>query len=314
MERAKKMVLIPADGLKRFQRRMGEVADASQAPTAAHGTPASKLDHEMSSILNQETKDDAEKWKLYQQTLQRYLYFANEERKPLQITIHEEDRGGAANPTGNPAEAANVSETVKPGAAGSGELSSQARNVLTAVPAKYNTKASILMRLLGGIPSRFGWDTAGVISIDGVAVPGTNIVDLVNHATRSRKNFNPAGTAQFARFLHAINAPQEAVGNGTFWNDIRVFDDERTADIASTAASLASVTPGNPPSKSRDGGSRSRLGKWSARAENSRSGVEDGNSSAFDTPTTRSRRGSTGTSTGRDSDRKRNWRRLRLLK
>lgn len=311
MERAKKMVLIPADGLKRFQRRMTEVADASQGSTATQGNPTSRLDHEMNNILNQDTKDNAEKWKLYQQALQRYLYFANEDRKPMELLIKGEAKGGVPKPADGTGDAASSSETVKTDASGSGELSSRVREVLTSVPARYNAKANYLMRLLSDVPSRFTWDKTGVISIDGVPVPGTNIVDLVNHATRSRKNFEPAGKLQFARFLHAINAPLEAVGNGTFWRDIRVFDDERTADVASTAASLA-ASSGGTLDKSRDSASRSRLGKWSRGELSRRSGIEDTESSAFDTPVTRNRRNSRGTPTDRDSGRKRSWRRLRL--
>lgn len=309
MERAKKMVLIPAEGLKRFQRQMSDVASTSAGSDTVPGDPVSRLDREMSDILNEGTNDSAEKWKLYQQALQRYLYFSNDARKPLQLEIREGGNGTAAKPVESTEKAANVTETKDTGAASEGEITSQMGNVLASVPTRFINKAGLLLRSLSGAPSRLVWDKSGVISIDGVPVPGTNIVDLVNHTARSRKNFNPTGRLQFARFLHAINVPHECVGNEAFWKDIRAFDNDKLADAASTSAALSA-------SVAEHSESRSGRGKWS-RAETSRSGIEDSDLSTLGTlgtPLTGKRRGLRSTPYAKDSEKRRNWKRLRLLK
>ena len=51
------------------------------------------------------------------------------------------------------------------------------------------------------------WDNRGKITIDGSAVKGGNIVDLINDAVRNRKQPLSNGSCQFAQALRKANIP-----------------------------------------------------------------------------------------------------------
>ena len=72
------MVLVPHDSVARLQEK-------SSAPTPQ--SQMNSLDSEMDLIMRKKYADDSEKWKKYNETLQRYLHFAGENRKPLRIEL-----------------------------------------------------------------------------------------------------------------------------------------------------------------------------------------------------------------------------------
>lgn len=317
------MVLIPMETIERFQRRVSDGVGTAVSPTinsdSAVGTdPVSGLDGEMNNILKHPTKDDAEKWKLYQQALQRYLFFANESRKPLRVDVYEK----ADNADGKIANKEQFKTDVK--SAGTREEekgeATQARKIISAVPAKFNAKAKLLMGMLSEASTRLTWNNDGAISLDGVPVPGTNIVDLVNHTMRNRKTFDPVGRVPFARFLHALNVPREYVGNENFWKDIRAFDNESIADISSSR--IASSSTRNELDHTPSGLPRLRRGRRLA----DHGGGSGAESEAYDTeeetPVSFDRRGDIRLSRDRSSAEKRakigagkpRWRTLRLKK
>ena len=47
------------------------------------------------------------------------------------------------------------------------------------------------------------------------AVPGTNVIDLVDDLVRAKKNFNPTGVPIFLQSLKEINLPHTYIGNDT---------------------------------------------------------------------------------------------------
>ena len=78
MKHTMKMVLVPHDSVARLQEK----------PTAP--TPQSQmnsLDSDMDLIMRTKYADNSEKWKRYNDVLQRYLHFAGENRKPIRIEL-----------------------------------------------------------------------------------------------------------------------------------------------------------------------------------------------------------------------------------
>lgn len=314
MERAKKMVLIPMDSMDRFQRRITNGVAAAIAPSSSEttsttrGDPISRLETELNDILKSPTEDNAEKWKLYEQLLQRYLYFSNESRKPVHLEIHEQGATSDNKTTLTSGATANTDEAV---ASPNDNRKKETARIVGGVPNKSTTKAKLFMGLLNEMPTRFTRNNAGSITIDGVSVPGTNIVDLVNHAMRSRKTVGtPAGGGQFARFLHAINVPKEYVGNDAFWRDIRAFDDDKLADAASTAIVRSTAVASNNTAIQADHArlQRKRSHGDSYAADVSGATAEEGDTS-LDTP-----RSSRGVKSARKKAKGEptTWRRLRL--
>ena len=58
-----------------------------------------------------------------------------------------------------------------------------------------------------------GWNDRGEMLHEGVAIPGSNITDLVHELVRRRNTFEPAGWQQLAGKLRGSNIPMELVGN-----------------------------------------------------------------------------------------------------
>ena len=57
------------------------------------------------------------------------------------------------------------------------------------------------------------WNDICELLHEGVAIPGSNIVDLVHDLLRNRKTVDPIGWQQIANQMHSANIPMELVGN-----------------------------------------------------------------------------------------------------
>lgn len=88
MSEFKKMVLVPQD-----------LGSHMQASVHANQSYQSELDNAMKSVLYQTNINDYEKWKLYQQTLQRYLHYSNQLRQPVSLPIISEEKETASSET-----------------------------------------------------------------------------------------------------------------------------------------------------------------------------------------------------------------------
>ena len=71
-----------------------------------------------------------------------------------------------------------------------------------------DNEAAALSRL-----STVTWNERGELMHEGVAVHGSNVVDLVHDLLRNRKTTDPVGWRQFANQMRAANVPMELVGN-----------------------------------------------------------------------------------------------------
>uniref|UniRef100_A0A6V7KD83 Uncharacterized protein n=1 Tax=Bracon brevicornis TaxID=1563983 RepID=A0A6V7KD83_9HYME len=151
------------------------------------GDVTSRLDEEMSNILSSR-RDPSEKWKLYQDTLRRYLFFSGKKEEEEKPQINTPEQG-----------------------------SYNTDLILSAVPKKYKHQAASLVSHLNTTGGRIRWDPSGVVELDGRRLPGSNIVDLVNDALRHRKTVKASGRTEFARFLQEINTPRGFVGKKSFW-------------------------------------------------------------------------------------------------
>ena len=67
------MILIPEESINNLHQRLSsDKVDTMQTP----GTPTSRLDKEMSKILNSTSiQDDRDKYALYQQAMERFIYY-----------------------------------------------------------------------------------------------------------------------------------------------------------------------------------------------------------------------------------------------
>lgn len=197
------MVLVPAEEAGKWTEPM--TGGGAYTPTVepktvqTPGDPVSRLDAELSSILqSRKYHDDGEKWKQYLQVLQRYLFLVGA-------------RSGSEDPS-LPDTATQESTIPK-------DFNEAA--IIKSVPLMHKRRATALIDYLRNSPvasQRITWDRAGLVTIDGMLIPNSNILDLINDAVRARKDFKATGRRQFIQSLRAISVPREFIGNDALWN------------------------------------------------------------------------------------------------
>ncbi|KAG8239989.1 hypothetical protein J437_LFUL018631 [Ladona fulva] len=162
------------------------------------GETVSVLDRAMEKILHTPKISDHEKWNLYKQCLQRFLYFSGEERKPLTLAFSTVD--GAIKDEKDPVDVTGDDHSARD------RIRSE---IVASVPKKFKKKAQLLVdRLISS--EKIKWDQTGAISINGNKLDGTNIIDLIGDL---RKNVSPTGLIPFLRSLSEINVSHEFTGN-----------------------------------------------------------------------------------------------------
>ena len=89
-------------------------------------------------------------------------------------------------------------------------------SIINCVPQKFQFKAIMLLQRLHDFGD-ITWDNRGKITIDGSAVKGGNIVNLIKDAVRNRKQPLSKGSGQFAQALRKANIPREFIVNDKIW-------------------------------------------------------------------------------------------------
>ena len=149
------------------------------------------LDAEMTSILDRPDIGVSEKVRLYNQMLLRYndmtKTHANE---PTGVVLVNDEKVG--NDDNNDEENDTLSE------------------IVATMPKSLQLKAGMLTARLKKIVD---WNDRSELLHEGVAIPGSNITDLVHDLVRRRKTFEPVGWQQLAGQLRGSNMPMELVGN-----------------------------------------------------------------------------------------------------
>jgi len=268
MEKAKKMVLISTENLEKMQRMQQQQNQQSEnvnntendnnKSVRTPGTPLSRLDAEMCRILNLSTPtDEGERWKMYKEVLQRYLYFVRDAKK----RFHKDSRG-ALNGDGDDKteqdedmyleddDTSEFSHTLISSVGdggGGGDANSfekkrdqpeeMIKNIIESVPKTYRYKAHTLLKYLLDAPSsKIGWDRQGLVTINGAVVTGSNISDLINDAIRERKTVKAIGRVQFARLLQDINTPSSLIGNRSFLHAGKIARRIKSSELAAVTS------------------------------------------------------------------------------
>jgi len=208
------MVLVPPELLRSIQSRQEEVSGANVSRIV-------DLDGELRSILSS-TDNPETKFKLYQQTLQRYLFHKEKQRQPLRIEL-----AGGANTTASKGATTLPEETTSDGvdeAAANRNAQSMERmqvdGVLSTIPKKNRAAAKLLINHLNGADG-LTWTHSGELIVNGERILDTNIVDLVKDLSHHRPYMElPPGMMPFVAALQRTNVPLSAIANKTLWNDI----------------------------------------------------------------------------------------------
>ena len=159
------------------------------------------LDDDMKTVLDRRDLTDQEKFRQYNQILQRYLEYQYHLRTPS---------------------LSKVSQNVK----------EDGEEIVRTVPPKYERKAAHILKRIQHAPN-MNWNERGEYIHNGEVIKGSNIVDLVNDVVRHRKALHPHGWQEFARALRQGNVPQDLIWNRKRWD--WMHRESATSDALSTA-------------------------------------------------------------------------------
>ena len=179
MLHVKKMALVDPRLLKSLRAPLPDAID----------TTLRDLDAEMTSILDGSDADESEKVRLYNQALLRYNDMTKARAaKPIPVVVE-----------------------VKKEAAATTALVVEPADIVGTLPKTLQMKGRQLLSRLSAVT----WNERGELIHKGVAIRGSNAVDLVHDLLRNRKTPDPVGWQQFANQMRAANIPMELVGNVT---------------------------------------------------------------------------------------------------
>ena len=183
MLHVRKMALVDPRLLKSLRENPTPLPDAID-------TALRDLDAEMTSILDGSDADESEKVRLYNQALLRYNDMTKARAaKPIPVVVEVKKEAAATTipTTASVVESADIVGTLPK------TLQMKGRQLLSAVT----------------------WNERGELIHKGVAIRGSNAVDLVHDLLRNRKTPDPVGWQQFANQMRAANITMELVGNVT---------------------------------------------------------------------------------------------------
>ena len=186
MLHVRKMALVDPRLLKSLRENPTPLPD----PTSnAIDTTLRDLDAEMTSILDRSDAEESEKVRLYNQALLRYNDMTKARAaKPIPVVVEVKKEA-----------AATTASVVEP------------TDIVGTLPKTLQMKGRQLLSRLSAVT----WNERGELIHKGVAIRGSNAVDLVHDLLRNRKTPDPVGWQQFANQMRAANIPMELVGNVT---------------------------------------------------------------------------------------------------
>ena len=168
------------------------------------------------------------------------MRFAEQRQKPLKLVIDAfEDQSSTS--SSESLQSNEKPSTPTPEREDRGESSSD--DILNTLPKTFRNKGSVLLKRLQK-NDRIKWGRDGKVKIEGKAIEGSNIADLVNDAMRNRKNSRiPTGHREFYSVLAKMNVPQELIGNPERWELIRNFASQGLSPDSPAYAALWPPTP-----------------------------------------------------------------------
>ena len=192
---------------------------------------------------------------LYRQDLQRYLHFKEAEtrgqeeksKKKIQTSVEE-----------FPQERSNEVEE--------DEEKHEDVYMIDSVPEKYRKKAERLLRCFGA-GGGIVWNNVGVVTIDGVVVPGANIIDLINDAMSDRKRSMPVGHLQFAPALRNTATPREFIGSIRVWREVTNIPLTHSQSASASSGGETYRTPSHSQSPSASSGGETDSGSRGKKRE-----------------------------------------------
>ena len=192
MLHVRKMALVDPRLLKSLRENPKPLSPLPDPTSKPIDTTLCDLDAEMTSILDRSDADESEKVRLYNQALLRYNDMTKARAaKPIPVVVAVKKEAAATMPT--------MPTVVEP------------TDSVGTLPKTLQMKGRQLLSRLSAVT----WNERGELMHKGVAIRGSNAVDLIHDLLRNRKTPDPVGWQQFANQMRAANIPMKLVGNAT---------------------------------------------------------------------------------------------------
>ena len=189
MSHVRKMALVDPRLLKSLRENPTPLSPLPDPTSNAIDTTLRDLDAEMTSILDRSDADVSEKVRLLRYNDMTKARAAKS--IPVVVAVKKEAAATMTMPT--------TASVVDPTA------------IVGTLPKTLQMKGRQLLSRLSAVT----WNERGELMHKGVAIRGSNAVDLIHDLLRNRKTPDPVGWQQFANQMRAANIPMELVGNAT---------------------------------------------------------------------------------------------------
>lgn len=186
---AKKMLLVSEDMLNAYKQQQLLTPPTVKKLTA--------LDEEMEGILQRSDIDEAQKAKLYQHALSRFIVY------------HDQAKGERSTGSGHP-ESSDTEADENETPISSKDIEEE---ILSFVPQGMKRAAASIIQRIKMHPSKVSWDDMGRLVIKHKTVPDTNIMDLIYDAVNARGKKAPRGSQEFYTALKDINVSETVIKN-----------------------------------------------------------------------------------------------------
>ena len=157
-----------------------------------------RLDTGMTEILERTDLSEEEKATLYQQTLQRFLHHTKH-KEPITMTLKEQQPQQSEQSDVEKESPVKVNDNVIP-------------EIVESLPKMHQRKAKIILDKIKN-SDVLKWNSKGELIYNDTVLPGSNVTDLINDITHTKKDFNPYGWQYFTRGLAEMNIPETLIGN-----------------------------------------------------------------------------------------------------
>src|SRR5436190_23434196 len=224
LQYAKKMVVVPQELITRLEQH----SNPSVSTNIKHNS--SGLDAEMTRILHDKEMDDNEKWKQYQQVLQRHLHMTSTKREPINLPIVETEFGLSQD------RKQTQEETIREQMQRSS--SALVDEIVDSFPKTYKNETRSLLRTLAR-KGDISWDSDNHVYIRNQKIPNSNIVDILHSIVRTRKTDPPPpGWYEVMHALKDMRIPTTYINNAAA---LRFLNHEPIASTSTSSSEIAAT-------------------------------------------------------------------------
>ena len=165
--------------------------------------------------------------KLFDQQAQRWHTYQEKQNQPLPVTMNVV-----------PQDQQDLKDGAQVGVPKSSKDGVE-EDILESVPKSMRVKARWLLQRMKR-SDVLNWNDKGELLIDGTAVPGTHLVDLIKDMVHKRKRVpNATSWQEFATGLRQLHIAQEVVGNPDPWDYITNPRENLASYLPETSFSLS---------------------------------------------------------------------------